>query len=568
MMAFAGLIAILPLMVAGQSIIRVARDELKSAANEQLAATVGQLSNEFNRFFEYSIATPLDLIRNAIGGTDLDGSSKIAILKRGIEDLPDVVALQVNVEGVAKPIIVAQGEFLEKLKPHTDQPLDLLRVDPSIIEVPQLSIFKAADVIFLEEADTWIATSSMPIENGIGGRQAILHARINLNRLKRYVANHRFNKTGTINVVDKTGRIVFGSGDGQFERKPIMEAASQMLSSKTSTISVSPFELENGEVTLSALSPTRAFPWVIIAEKTEADAYQPVTDMIENLVRWLAVGVGAAIIGAFLFSRRISRPILQIGETAMEIAQGNLDVRVKDVNSRDEIGDLASRFNTMIVQLNERFELQKFVSAGTMQAIQSNESKTVSLGGDRRRVAILFADIRGYTAFSENRDPEEVVTVLNHYFQRLSDIVIDFEGDIDKFVGDQIMAVFTGDKMSENATRCAIEIMDAIEQMMVTGDVDLRIGIGIDVGEVVVGAMGANQRKDFTVLGDHVNLAARLCSKALADQTLISKNVMNDLPDDLAKIAEKLDPIKVKGKTGKIVIYGFTSGKTGAVHAA
>ena len=95
----------------------------------------------------------------------------------------------------------------------------------------------------------------------------------------------------------------------------------------------------------------------------------------------------------------------------------------RNVRARDEIGELATRFNDMIVQLNERFELQKFVSRGTMQAIQGSDHRTVSLGGERRRVAVLFADIRGYTAFSENRDPEEVVGVLNSYFQQLSDLV-------------------------------------------------------------------------------------------------------------------------------------------------
>ncbi len=113
----------------------------------------------------------------------------------------------------------------------------------------------------------------------------------------------------------------------------------------------------------------------------------------------------------------------------------------------------------MIVQLGERFELQKFVSRGTMKAIQGSEQRTVSLGGDRHRAAILFADIRGYTAFSEKRDPEEVVHVLNGYFQELSDIVAANHGDIDKFVGDQIMAVFDGRLMSKHAVQCAIKMM-------------------------------------------------------------------------------------------------------------
>ena len=99
MMLFAAVIAVLPLVVAGQSIIRIAQDELKSTANEQLVGTARQLTYEFNAFFEYSLFAPLDLIRNAIGGNKLDSAGKIAVLRQGIADLPDVVALQVDIEG-------------------------------------------------------------------------------------------------------------------------------------------------------------------------------------------------------------------------------------------------------------------------------------------------------------------------------------------------------------------------------------------------------------------------------------------------------------------------------------
>ena len=240
--------------------------------------------------------------------------------------------------------------------------------------------------------------------------------------------------------------------------------------------------------------------------------------MIESLLRWLGIGLAAALAGAALFALGISRPILRITETALRVAKGDLAARVRNVRSRDEIGDLATRFNDMIVQLNERFELQKFVSRGTMQAIQDSDHRTVSLGGERRRVAVLFADIRGYTAFSESRSPEEVVAVLNSYFQQIADLVVTNHGDIDKFVGDQIMAVFDGERMTRHAVQCAIDIMNIMEALAAQSGADLSIGIGVNVGEVVVGAMGSRERKDFTVLGDHVNLSARLCSSARPDR--------------------------------------------------
>ena len=187
-----------------------------------------------------------------------------------------------------------------------------------------------------------------------------------------------------------------------------------------------------------------------------------------------------------------------------------------------------------------------------MKAIEESEHRKVSLGGERRRVAILFADILGYTAFSKGREPEEAVEVLNSYFQTISDIVAANHGDIGKFVGDEVMALFVSGNMTKHEVECAMAIMSAMKKMTEESGVNLRIGIGIHVGEVVLGAMGSNQRKDFTVLGDHVNLAARLCGAADPDETMITKDVMEGLPVKLTDLAESLEPIKVKGKAKPI----------------
>ncbi|MBL4645002.1 MAG: HAMP domain-containing protein [Rhizobiales bacterium] len=559
MMLFAAVIAALPLLVAGQSLIRVAQDELKSAANEQLAVTARQISDEFNAFFEYSQFTPLDLIRNAIGGNKLDLDAKITLLRQGIADLPDVVTLQVEVDGAPKPFIVAQETYVTALREHIDDPFSILRVEGEDILAENPNPRVASNVLFVPENGDWLATASLPITEGIGGKKAALYARINLKRLSKYVQNHPFTGTGTIQIVDAKRNIVFSSTGGTYTHTSVLDTAMDMLETGNATIAIEPFELENKSISLGAIALSRAFPRAILVEKSEADAYQTVSDMVESLVWWLSGGLIAALIGAFVFALGISRPILKIGQSALEIAKGNLDTRVEGVHSKDEIGQLATQFNDMIVQLNERFELQKFVSVGTMKAIQENDERVVSLGGERRRTAMLFADIRGYTAFSENRPPEEVVEVLNIYFQELSDIVIACNGDIDKFVGDQIMAVFSGPDMEEDATDCALQIMSAIDEMAEDSTANLRIGIGLDVGDVVVGAMGSDHRKDFTVLGDHVNTAARLCSAAEPDETLITLNIYYELPKELRNEAKELKPLALKGKAQKLRVYAFSS---------
>ena len=163
------------------------------------------------------------------------------------------------------------------------------------------------------------------------------------------------------------------------------------------------------------------------------------------------------------------------------------------------------------------------MSGGTLAAIKIADHQGVALGGEKRLATMLFCDIRGYTAFAEKRDPEVVVEVLNFTFQRQADIVSKHHGDIDKFVGDQIVAVFLGDDMVLNASLCALEIQDAMAELgREHPDWGLAVGIGVNAGEVIMGAMGSSDRMDYTVLGDAVNLAARLCSHAARGQILLS----------------------------------------------
>ena len=220
--------------------------------------------------------------------------------------------------------------------------------------------------------------------------------------------DHPFRQTGELTIVDEEGRQVFDPDRTDLSGLDIVREAVGVLGSTSRLISVEPYARPDGEVMLGSYSFPAPFNWAILVEKSERDAYLAVEFMIRSLIIWVSIGVGIAVAGAVFFALRISRPILAIGNAAIEVARGNFQTRVTNVRSRDEIGDLAGRINEMIVQLNERFQLQKFVSGDTMAAIQSSDEEGVKLGGARERVAILFADIRGYTAFSEGRDPETV----------------------------------------------------------------------------------------------------------------------------------------------------------------
>ncbi len=247
-------------------------------------------------------------------------------------------------------------------------------------------------------------------------------------------------------------------------------------------------------------------------------------------------------------------PIGTIGTVVKEVGNGNFSVST-NITSRDEIGDLGKRINEMIVGLRERFHLEKFVSKQTVDYVQRASAMGVKLGGERKTATVFFSDVRGFTAFSEKVEPEKVVAMLNSILSRQAAVVKKYGGDIDKYVGDELVAVFQGELMVKNAVLCSLEIQEMMKSNQdLIGD-DIAIGIGINTGEMVMGAMGSEERMDFTVIGDAVNLGARLCSAAGRGEVIVSEFSARYILNDPEFSLKKLEPIKVKGKESVIHIY-------------
>jgi class 3 adenylate cyclase len=258
----------------------------------------------------------------------------------------------------------------------------------------------------------------------------------------------------------------------------------------------------------------------------------------------------------FLLSGQMVKVVLALSEGAKKVGSGDFSVRVM-VRLKDEIGILASEFNNMVVLVRERIEMAKLVSTSAVEALRS--SGTMARGGERKTVTLFFSDIRGFTSMSEKLEPEQVVEIINLYLDLQSRIIKKHNGDIDKFVGDEVMAIFKGDNMVDNAVSAALEIQQEIMKINKMreheGKIAKAVGIGLNVGPAVIGAMGAHDRMDYTAIGDTVNLAARLCSAAEAYQVIAPKHLIEQLRGDYA-IQEK-EAIKVKGKTEPIPIMAI-----------
>ncbi len=211
-----------------------------------------------------------------------------------------------------------------------------------------------------------------------------------------------------------------------------------------------------------------------------------------------------------------------------------------------------------------RSNFERFFAPGLAARIASSPD-AVKLGGEKRQVAVLFSDIRGFTALSETMTPEEIASLLSEYFTEMVECVFRNNGTLDKFIGDAVMAQW-GAPIGEpddadRAMRAAMEMMTALEELNVrwraAGRPELAIGIGLNFGEAFAGNIGSERRLEFTVIGDTVNTASRLCSAADAGEILLSDDFRRALRDP-PPLAERA-PIELKGKSQRIPLYSVTT---------
>ncbi|MBD3304941.1 HAMP domain-containing protein [candidate division KSB3 bacterium] len=284
-----------------------------------------------------------------------------------------------------------------------------------------------------------------------------------------------------------------------------------------------------------------------------ANLTSTLTEARQNILIAGLIFVGVVLILFLVLSsflrRTVIAPIHRIGHVASEVTKGNFHDKVF-ITTRDEIGRLAEQINTMVDGLYERFELSKYVSSSTIQSIKNSEK------GTKTEMALLFSDIRGFTSFSEKVSPEAVVENLNAILAVQTDIIHRHGGDIDKYVGDEIVALFTGAQKERDACISALEIQEYIA-FHADELAHLAVGIGINTGEVVLGRVGSDVRADFTVIGDHVNFASRLCSEAKRDMILVSESTYQPLRE-LAEVKGPYE-IRVKGKAQPQHVYVFTN---------
>lgn len=207
-----------------------------------------------------------------------------------------------------------------------------------------------------------------------------------------------------------------------------------------------------------------------------------------------------------------------------------------------------------------RAQFQRLLSPNLVDQVVQGKLQ-LEKGGALSEVTLLFSDIRGFTSMSESRAPQEIVRMLNEYFELMVDVIFKYQGTLDKFVGDEIIALFGAPVAMENAevkaVQCALDMLDVLADFNRTriaeGQNEIKIGIGINTGMVVTGAIGSSRALQYTAIGDAMNTTARLCSVAQAGQIILSEATFKKVQHRIAAVP--LPPVRLKGKSDELRIY-------------
>ena len=281
----------------------------------------------------------------------------------------------------------------------------------------------------------------------------------------------------------------------------------------------------------------------------------------------------AAVAGVWI-ARRVSRPLDTLRGSLAAIGEGQLDIEVP-LRGKDEFGQIGRDVEAMARGLREREMLKtgfaRYVSKDVVDALLAKGAHP-EVDGERREVTILFSDIRNFTTLSERLRPEQVVVLLNEYFEQMIEVVFRNQGTLDKFIGDGLMVLFGAPL--EDADHVAHAVTTALEmqaELAILRDrwrgegwPEVEIGVGISTGAAIVGNIGSSRRLEYTAIGDTVNLAARIesATKEMGRSILISGPAQAAVADRFD--TEPLGEIRVKGRDAPVAVYAVTGPSTKA----
>lgn len=314
--------------------------------------------------------------------------------------------------------------------------------------------------------------------------------------------------------------------------------------------------------------------WALVAQVPRDVAYLPIDKVRRIVLIAIGVALAVAIVASIWLSQRVTSPLSELSNFAGALARRDFKSRVT-IDTSDELALLGEAMSRAAADLQQseddirnehaiRADLGRYLPAELVDKVVRRE-QDMELGGERREITVMFADVVAFTPLAGRLPPEQVVQILNELFTIVTEIVFRHEGTVDKFIGDCVMAMWGAPREqpdhADRAVRAAEEIVSWLEIGNVNWKkkfgVSVQIAIGINTGEAVVGNVGSRDRMEYTAIGEAVNLAARLEAIARPQQILISTMTKEKLEDsfEMAEIGER----QLAGHPKPLTLYELIS---------
>jgi adenylate cyclase len=288
------------------------------------------------------------------------------------------------------------------------------------------------------------------------------------------------------------------------------------------------------------------------------------------IVFLLSLAVISAVGLSLLMAASVSDPLRHAGLVMDRVRKGDLDVSVP-VISNDEIGLMSEGFNRMVVGLRERDAIRdtfgRYLSEEVVSEILTSP-EGVNLGGELREISVLVSDLRQFTRLTESLEPGVVVTIINRYLEKMTDVILRHEGTIDEFTGDGILVFFGAPRnLADHVRRavtCALEMQASMDQLNAENlrlDLPrLAMGIGVNCGELIVGNIGSEKRKKYGAVGSPINVAFRVEAQTAGKEILVTHSVYERLAEELQFGSPR--EVRLKGIEHPLTVYSVVGIQT------
>ncbi|MBT4115238.1 MAG: adenylate/guanylate cyclase domain-containing protein [Rhodospirillaceae bacterium] len=435
--------------------------------------------------------------------------------------------------------------------------------------------FKKAKPKSLHVSPVYFRKQSEPYATvSMAGRRkpaTVTVAQINLKFIRDVISEIKVGRAGRAFVIDSRNLLIAHPDISLVLRKTDFSQLPQVASARAQSSKIdtnSPGEITldlGGERVLSAHAAIPNVNWLVFVELPLSEAFEPLYDSLVRTGILLLIGIAFSVLAGILLAQRIVTPIRALHSGAARIGDGALEQKI-DVDTGDELEDLADQFNQMGERLLDSYanvermsQLKQYFSPQLAEQIISSEGKDLT-ESHRQDITVIFCDLRNFTAFSSNAEPEDAMGVLRDYYKILGALLRKYEATINYFAGDGLMAFFNDPVPCPDPAERAVRMAVAMREEMATTivewrkrGIDLGFGIGITSGYATLGHIGSEEQFHYTCIGSVANLASRLCDQAQHGQILISERILADI-GEFADV-ERMEDGVLKGFNKPVPMY-------------